>query len=218
MLIEGYDHAPLVAGERLLSRPGFWSNHLMAMCGGEPGAPRPVPEWFGDDGADVDALSETLFGSGQWPVFRLPFADGPGVVAVYRNRVGDHGIDYLLVQPGRSIPRSLGSWEENLSGTGLTWHELLRIADGPSLSPEGVKDPAARLLLLLPLLSDPDVPRAAPARLRTALVSAGAPQDTAGGTAARLLAHLTGRPGHDRTWASPLSGSRRTGNELPTEL
>ncbi|MFE6759233.1 hypothetical protein ACFVDQ_37545 [Streptomyces sp. NPDC057684] len=68
MLIKGYD-GPLVAGESLLARPGFWSNHLMPLCSDGAGAERPAPEWFGDDGADTDALSETLFDPERWPVF-----------------------------------------------------------------------------------------------------------------------------------------------------
>jgi hypothetical protein len=207
MLIKGYDDGPLVAGEPLLARPGFWSNYLLAMCGGGSGAARPVPEWFGDDGADTDALSEALSDPEGWPVFRVPAADGPGVVVIYRNMVGDYGIDYLLTLPGRSYARRIASWEGDLSGTGLTWHEVVRIADNPAPASEGVEDTAARLLLLLPLVTDPDVPEAAPARLSAALSKAGAPQATAFSTARRLLSHVARGSHHDRTWESPLSGS-----------
>ncbi|WP_277622446.1 hypothetical protein [Streptomyces sp. CB03238] len=31
MLIKGYDDGPLVAGEPLLTRPGFWSNYLLGL-------------------------------------------------------------------------------------------------------------------------------------------------------------------------------------------
>ncbi|MFB7554874.1 hypothetical protein [Streptomyces brevispora] len=207
MLIEGYDDGPLVAGESLLARSGFWSNYLLAMCSDGSSAAHPVPEWFGDDGADNDALSEVLFDPERWPVFRVPAADGPGAVVIYRNLVGDYGIDYLLTHPGRSYAQQIASWEGDLSGTGLTWHELVRIADTPSPAAEGVEDTAARLLLVLPLLTEPDVPEEAPARLSAALASAGAPQDTASNTAEHLLTRLTKRSRHDPTWGSPLSGS-----------
>ncbi|MEU0299461.1 hypothetical protein ABZ252_08330 [Streptomyces sp. NPDC006175] len=205
MLIEGYD-APLVAGEPLLARRGFWSNHLLAMCGGGPGAGRASPEWFGDDGADTDALSETLFDPGRWPVFRIPAAHGPGAVVIYRNLVGDYGIDYLLTHQGGSGAQRTGSRQGEFSGAGLTWQDLVRMADHPCRTAEGVEDAAARLLLALPLLDDLEVPEAAPARLGAALVSAGAPQETAPETAERLLAHLLGRPRHEAAWGSPLSG------------
>ncbi|MFF2789001.1 hypothetical protein ACFVT6_19940 [Streptomyces sp. NPDC058049] len=179
----------------------------MAMCGEGSGAARPVPEWFGDDGADTDALSEVLFDPERRPVFRVPAEDGPGAVVIYRNMVGDYGIDHLLTHPGRSHAQQIASWEGDLSGTGLTWHELVRLADSPSPAAEGVEDTAARLLLVLPLLTDSDVPAPAPAGLSAALTSAGAPQDTACSTAEHLLNHLTRRPRHDPTWGSPLSGS-----------
>ncbi|MFF0431731.1 hypothetical protein ACFYU9_05830 [Streptomyces sp. NPDC004327] len=43
MLIEGYDVGPLVAGESLPARPGFWSNYLLAMCSDGGCAELPVP-------------------------------------------------------------------------------------------------------------------------------------------------------------------------------
>lgn len=207
MLIKGYDIGPLVAGESLLGCPGFWSNYLLAMCSDGGCAERPVPEWFGEDGADADALSEVLFDSERWPVFRVPAEDGPGVVVIYRNLDGDYGTDCLLTHPGRSYVEQIASWDGDFSGTGLTWRELIRIADSPSFAAEGVQDTAIRFLLLLPLLTDLDVPEAASARLITALAVVGAPQVTASITAEHLLAHLAQRSRHDPTWASPLSGS-----------
>ncbi|MEU5893863.1 hypothetical protein ABZ835_44750 [Streptomyces sp. NPDC047461] len=207
MLIKGYDVGPLVPGESLLVHPGFWSNYLLAMCS-DGGCPeRPLPEWFGEDGADVDALSEVLFDPEHWPAFRVPAQDGPGAVVIHRNLDGEYGTDYLLTHPGRSHAEQIASWDVDFSGTGLTWHELIRIADSPSLSDEGVQDTATRFLLLLPLLTDPDVPQTAAARLIAALTAVGAPQDTASIAAEHLLAHLTRRSRHDPTWASPLSGS-----------
>ncbi|MFD8524856.1 hypothetical protein ACFV2D_33235 [Streptomyces capillispiralis] len=207
MLIKGYDVGPLVPGESLLVHPGFWSNYLLAMCG-DGGCPEsPVPEWFGEDGADVDALSGVLFDPEHWPAFRVPAEDGPGAVVIYRNLDGEYGTDYLLTRPDGSHAEHIASRDEDFSGTGLTWHELIGIADSPSLADEGVQDTATRFLLLLPLLTDPDVPETASARLVTALTAVGAPQDTASIAAEHLLAHLTRRSRHDPTWASPLSGS-----------
>lgn len=207
MLIKGYDIGPLVPGESLLVRPGFWSNYLLAMCSDGECAERPVPEWFGEDGADADVLSEVLFDPEGWPVFRVPAEGGPGAVVIYRNLDGDYGTDYLLIHPGGSYVDQIASWDGDFSGTGLTWHELIRIADSSSLAAEGVQDTATRFLLLLPLLTDPDVPETASARLIAALTVVGAPQDTASIAAEHLLAHLTRRSRHDPTWASPLSGS-----------
>ncbi|MGW0831487.1 hypothetical protein [Streptomyces prunicolor] len=206
MLIKGYDDGPLVAGETLLARPGFWSNHLLAMCGDGACAERPVPEWFGDDGADVDALSEVLFDPERWPVFRVPAEEGPGAVVIYRNMVDDYGMDYLLTDPDGAYARQIAGQEGGFSGIELTWNELVRIADHPSPEAEGVQDTAARLLLVLPLLPDLDLAEAAPARVAAALTAVGAPELTASTAAEHLLAHLTRGPFHDPTWESPLSG------------
>ncbi|KAF2779569.1 hypothetical protein STPH1_4236 [Streptomyces sp. OM5714] len=184
----------MVPGESLLVHPGFWSNYLLAMCSDGGRAERPAPEWFGEDGADVDALSEVLFDPELWPVFRAPAEDGPGAVVIYRNLDGDYGTDYLLTHPGRSYAEQIASWDGDFSGTGLTWPELIRIADNPSLAAEGVQDTATRLLLLLPLLTDQDVPETASARLIAALTAVGAPLNTASIAAEHLLAHLAKIP------------------------
>ncbi|WP_327419577.1 hypothetical protein [Streptomyces sp. NBC_01233] len=211
MLIKGYDDGPLVAGESLLTRRGFWSNYLLEMCADGSSAAHPVPEWFGDDGADTDAMSEVLFDPERWPVFRVPAEDGSGAVVIFRNMVGEYGIDYLLTRPGGAHAQQIASWEGDLSGTGLTWHELVRLADTPPPGAEGVEDTAARLLLVLPLLTDPDVPEEAPARLGSALTSAGVPRNAAPHTVEHLLTRLTRGSRHDPTWGSPLSGSQETG-------
>ncbi|MGW4375948.1 hypothetical protein ACWEJ7_20035 [Streptomyces albidoflavus] len=111
MLNKGYDAGPLVAGESLLARPGFWSNYLLAMCSDGGCAEHPVPESLGEDGADADALPEVLFGPERWPVFRMPAANGPGAVVIYRNLDGDYGTDYLLTHQGRSHVEQITSWE-----------------------------------------------------------------------------------------------------------
>ncbi|MFD4024724.1 hypothetical protein ACFWRV_14585 [Streptomyces sp. NPDC058576] len=182
-------------GESLVERRGFWANHLLALCGDGACAERADPEWFGGDGADVDALAEILFDPENWPVFRVPVPDGhlgPGVVVVYRNLVDEPGVDYLL--DGQDM------------GSMLSWQELVRVADCPEPSAEGVQDVSGRFLLLLPLLGGAWSEEVVRGRIVAALVAVGAPEDTVGRAADHLLGHLERRTLHDSAWGSPLSG------------
>ncbi|MFF7384816.1 hypothetical protein [Streptomyces griseoluteus] len=131
MLIKGYAVSRLVAGESLLAHLGFWSNYLLSMLAMGGCAERPVPEWFGDDGADVDTLSEIPFDPELWPAFRVVAEDGPGAVVIYRNLDGDYGTDYLLTHPGRSYAEQIDSLDGDFNGTGLTWRELIPLTDRP---------------------------------------------------------------------------------------
>ncbi|MFJ4467143.1 hypothetical protein ACIP2X_06400 [Streptomyces sp. NPDC089424] len=211
MLIEGYDGGPLVAGEPLADRPGFWPNHLWGPCCRDAGG---EPEWFGDDGADVDAMSDLLTDPERWPVFRVPVEGGYEAVVVYRNLVGDYGVDHMFTHPTWSSARQIASWDGDLHGDALTWRELVHIVDSPSSTAEGVEDAAARLLLLLPLLIDHALPDEAVATLTAALIAVGAPRDAAPATAQHLLEHSAGMAWHDPTWGSPLSGG--SGSPGPT--
>ncbi|MGW2554238.1 hypothetical protein [Streptomyces sp. NPDC001635] len=204
MLIEGYNGGPLVAGDPLVDRPGFWSNHLWGPCCRDAGA---EPEWFGDDGADVDAMSDLLMDPERWPVFRMPVEGGYEAVVVYRNLVGDYGVDYLFTHPSWSGARQIAGWDGDLHGDTLTWRDLIRIVDSPSSAAEGIEDPAARLLLLLPLLTEHAPSDGAAATLTAALVAVGVSQDIAPTTAQHLLEHSAGSVWHESTWGSPFSGS-----------
>lgn len=158
MLIEGYcyEGGPLTAGEPLAARPGFWANHLLEWCAAGPDGERPEPEWFGDDGADTEALAEVLYDERAWPVLRAPFGDGHRVVVVLRNVAGDPGLDFLLTHPGWARAEALLSYDGDRHGPGLGWRRLLHVAETvPDAGPdEGLSDPDVRLLLLLPLLED----------------------------------------------------------------
>lgn len=160
VLIKGYDHGPLTAGEPLADRPGFWANHLLGWCRAGPDGERPEPEWFGDDGADTDALAEVLYDERAWPVLRVPFGDGHRAVAAFRNFADDPGLDFLLTHPGWVRAETLLSYDGDRCGPGLRWRQLVHVADavpdrGPDSGPEGgLYGPAARLLLLLPVLTD----------------------------------------------------------------
>ncbi|MFH9353876.1 hypothetical protein [Kitasatospora sp. NPDC017646] len=206
MLIPGYGDGPLAAGEPLLEGGGFWWCHLVGPAEPGPGEGWLEPERFGADGADADAMTERLYDGGAWPVFRVPFDGGRVAAVVYRNLEGDGGVEFLLALPGRSRPEVLADFDGDWRGAGVTWPELVRIADAPDQEADGVHDPAERLLLMPPALDGSEPPAGAVERVAKALVVAGAPEDSARGTAVRLL------EGH-RRWAgylsvgdSPLSG------------
>ncbi|WP_431962189.1 hypothetical protein [Actinacidiphila sp. bgisy160] len=215
MQIKGYEGGPLTAGEPLAARPGFWANHLLEWCAAGPDGGRPEPKWFGDDGADSDALGEVLYDESAWPVLRVPFGDGHCAVVVFRNFADAFGLDFLLTHPGWAGARTLLSYDGERRGPGLGWRHLLHVAAAvPAAGPrEGLTDPAARLLLLLPLLNDGRRhARQAVPRIAGALTAVGAPEETAG-TAARCLVDGTAdEVWHDPAWGSPLSGGSRTGN------
>ncbi|MFJ8476932.1 hypothetical protein [Kitasatospora sp. NPDC094011] len=201
MLIKGHDDGPLV------ERAGFWSHHPLAMCRFAPDDARPVPEWFGDDGADTDALSEVLLDDRAWPVFRIPFHGGHSVVLVHRNLIGDYGTDYLLTHGDWPRAEQLaGSDGDCWYGPGLSWHDLVHIAGTPDPTAPGVHDTPARLLLLLPLLTEDVLPPEAPAVVSAALTANGAPGDSARDTADHLLRNRRPAAGHPGGTDSPLSG------------
>jgi hypothetical protein len=205
MLIKGYEYGPLVPGEVLLDRPGFWANHLLGPCSFDADGSRPAPEWFGDDGADTDAMSEALMDDQQWPAFRIPFDGGHSILVVYRNLVGDYGIDYLLSHPEWTRSEALASFDGDWSGPGLSWRDLVQISDTPDTGTIGVHDPASRLLLLLPVLRADKLPSGAAMRVGTALRAVGVPQGTAQDVAERLLEGRRPTSARTDTSGSPLS-------------
>ncbi|MDX3094592.1 hypothetical protein PV417_08475 [Streptomyces sp. ME19-03-3] len=211
MLIEGYEGGPLTAGEPLAARPGFWANHLLQWCAAGPDGERPAPEWFGDDGADADALAEVLYDERARPVLRVPLADGHRAVVVFRNFADDPGLDFLLTHPCWARAETLLSYdgERGGPGLGLGWRRLLHVAETvPDAGPdEGLSDPDVRLLLLLPLLEDGRRhARQAVPRIAGALRAVGAPEETAALAARCLVDGTADEVWHDPAWGSPLSG------------
>lgn len=206
MLIPEYEDSPLAFREELLDLPGFWPAHLLWLAGGEGLNPR--PEWFGADGADTDEAYEALTDPAAWPVLRLPLLGGHTILVIYRNFPEDAGLDHYLTHPGWDRPRSLGSIEGHFTGPGLAWRELVHIAGHPGAGP-GITAPHARLLLLLPVLGDADLPEDAAELVATALDAIGAPAKTRTVLAEALLEHpfWVAPPWYfDAVGASPLSG------------
>ncbi|MER6154011.1 hypothetical protein ABT147_00455 [Streptomyces sp. NPDC001868] len=208
MLIKGFENAPVVMGEELLSLPGFWAAYLMWLSQTEEYDP--VPTWFGVDGADADAACDALGDEDRWPVFRIPFADGHTAVVLGCNIPDDPGTQYFITHPEWTRHGFLAGVDGHQAGPGLSWRELHHIARTPDLNAPGIHAAYARLLLLLPALGDQDLPEEAPGILGDALAQAGVPATLAPHLAAALLAdHPLWEPAQ---WtlpaASPLSGSQ----------
>ncbi|MFH9552758.1 hypothetical protein [Streptomyces sp. NPDC017435] len=206
MLIQGFENAPLVAGEELLELPGFWAAYLMWLS--ETQEYDPVPEWFGVDGADAAEAWQALSHEDRWPVFRIPFAGGHTALVLGCNLRDDPGTEYLITHPEWGRHGHLATLGGHQAGPGLSWRELTHIARTPDLDASGVQAEYVRLLLLLPALGDRDLPQDAEKTLSDALAHAGLP-DTLGLAQALLADHPLWEPAEwTLSAASPLSGSQ----------
>ncbi|MER5867423.1 hypothetical protein [Kitasatospora sp. NPDC002040] len=209
MLIPGYENDPLIPGEELLALPGFWATHLLLLAEGEDFEPEPT--LFGADDADADAAYEQLFDSAAWPVIQLPVQNGHQILIIFCNHPDDSGVDYYLSHRDWDHLAPLASIDGHFSGPGLAWRELAHIAGHPGDGP-GVTDRHARLLLLLPILGDADLPADTVMTVASALASIGTPAEARSGLAEAMLDH----PFWDgETWyfegaGSPLRGGATT--------
>ncbi|GGN69937.1 hypothetical protein GCM10011579_044620 [Streptomyces albiflavescens] len=201
--LSGYGIAP---AEHLLALPGFWPAYYGPTWDGFADE----PELFGADAADVDAAAEALYDATEiWPAFCLPLAGGHLVWIVQVTLSDDPGTSYLITHPDWRRHGHLASIEGHFSGPGLSWPELVAVADSAPADAEGIRDPDLRLLLLLPAFGDADVPvEEAVERIAGALTAVGVSRAAAPAAAERFLDH----PFWDGpTWTvqgpSPLSGS-----------
>ncbi|MBU2664178.1 hypothetical protein KOI35_11805 [Actinoplanes bogorensis] len=185
-MIDGYEDDPVVAGEDLLDRPGFWAAYLMGMCERDEN----VPDLFGVDNDDLDTAADALMDEEAWPAFRIPFGGGHTAVVVFANFSEDAGIDYFVTHADWDRRGFLATIDGHFAGPGLAWRELVHIARTPDRSSPGVHDPHARLLLLLPALGDRDTPADAVDVVARALRSAQVvPEHETERLVARLLDH-----------------------------
>ncbi|MFD5099842.1 hypothetical protein [Streptomyces albidochromogenes] len=165
-----YTSAPVVDGLPLLEEPGFWAAHLAELCEGLP------VEGFGVDAADAGAVLERLESKDAWPVFTVPLAENHSVIVHYNSGEEYTSTDYFLVHPDWRRDPVLASTDQDRIGPGLCWPELAALLHGPP-GAAGVTDPHQRLLLLLPVLGDANVPAQAVTTLMDALRAIGAPHD-----------------------------------------
>lgn len=161
--IPGYAHGPLADGTAFLDEPLFWPCHLASSLWGDETQELAL-------GADLDAaleLHQDLSRADRLPVFTVRLPSGCAIHVVHRNLDGDMGVDYLFTHPARPEAATFTVDDGHFLGPGLCWPELEAAARQEAH--EGVTDPDARLLLLLPALGDAHVPEHATARLATAL-------------------------------------------------
>ncbi|MFE0458926.1 hypothetical protein ACFW1A_06645 [Kitasatospora sp. NPDC058965] len=185
-----YSSAPVVDGLPLLDEPGFWAAHLVDLGEEVP------PEAFGVDAADAGAMLERLHDKSAWPTFTVPLEGGFSIVVHYNSGEEYTSTDYFLLSPG-SADAVLASTDQDRIGPGPCWPELAAVRHAPD-GAEGVADPHARLLLLLPVLGDSVIPAEAVDLVSAALLAYGAPKDCEA-LARRLLV------GHPMWGAQPWS-------------
>ncbi|MGZ9934056.1 hypothetical protein ACXNSR_29740 [Streptomyces sp. NC-S4] len=174
----------LVAGEDLAKDPAFWLAHVLLTMG-DPGEPA---EPYGVDAAAYDAMVERLGDPERpWPVLRVRFDGGHTAHAVYANWEDRNDVEFFVSHPGWGRLGHLGQCGADEARPGLSWPELLALAAGTREGGEGLSDPSERLLLLLPVLGDADMPGEAYDTVARALRDCGIRPEAAGPLAAMLL-------------------------------
>lgn len=167
--LDGYEppfaESPLVDGAGVLAGDLFWPTFLHTV-GGSASAPHA----FGIDPADLNEVVETFLDEQNWPVFTLRLTGTGRVHVIMRNFPDEGGVDYVL-DPGAgrdAIP--LAAMEGHFRGPALAWPELIAVAQ--QRDPDHT--PAQRLLLLLPVCADRDLPGDAREIVAAALTDVGA--------------------------------------------
>ncbi|MFB7374760.1 hypothetical protein ACFC0D_33525 [Streptomyces sp. NPDC056222] len=190
--IPGYEDRPLVQGSAYLDDPLFWPVHLGSCLRGED-AQRAA---FGADWDAATDLVHVLSAEREWPVFSVPLLSGHTIHVVYRNIVGEHGVDYLMHHPAWPAVETVAVDDGHFMGPGMAWPELLSVAR-QSVT-EDVDDAHARLLLLFPTLGDALLPDDAVTALTAALAALTAIEEPA--EVARMLLENQGQwtPAHWR--------------------
>lgn len=164
-----YASSPVVDGHPLLDEPGFWPAYLADLAEGF------APEAFGSDAGDAGAVLDTLHDPSAWPVFTVPLTGGFAIVAHMNNGEEFPTTDYFLTHPEWDRDLVLASDDQDRVGPGLCWPELAALLEAPP-GAEGITDPHARLLLLLPVLGDTAAGDDAMTAVAGALVAQGAPE------------------------------------------
>ncbi|MFD0782502.1 hypothetical protein ACFQZ8_00975 [Micromonospora azadirachtae] len=185
--IPGYEDDPLVDGAYLVDEPLFWATHLLQCTGG---VEDPLCAGFGVGEADLWQFYGRISGEGQWPVLSVPLSAGHLLHVVYRNFPDDQGFDYLLHHPEWKTTVPLATVEGCFRGPGLCWSELLAVAHTTAEAGSPLPFDPRIFLLLLPIMSDAELPSDADDVLAAMLTACGATGDT--GALARILLEKQG--------------------------
>ncbi|MGW5328894.1 hypothetical protein [Streptomyces sp. NPDC004014] len=173
---EYLEDCELVAGEDLAREPAFWLAHLMLTVGD----PSEDPERYGVDASVYEKMVERLSNpEDPWPVLRVPFEGGHTAYAVYANFDDANNVDFFVRHPQWGRLGYLGQCGADEAGPGLSWTELATLAEAAQDSSEGLTDSSQRLLLLLPMLGDAEMPSEARHMVGQALIRCGIRSDSA---------------------------------------
>jgi hypothetical protein len=171
VMIDGYEDSPLIDGTPFLSDPLFWSTYFSdTMASSEPAR---VADAFEVDARACEGLFERLTSPDAWPAFRIGLRDGHDAYVIYRNEPDEETVEFVLSRPGGVHTLALANTGGNEHRPGLSWSELVAVANQPGAAP-GVAEPDARLLLLLPAFGDADLSDDATAVVTAALRRHGA--------------------------------------------
>lgn len=166
----------LVAGEDLAREPAFWLAHLMLTVGD----PSEDPERYGVDASVYEEMTEHLSNpEAPWPALRVPFKGGHTAYAVYANFDDANNVDFFVRHHEWGRVGYLGQCGADEAGPGLSWTELATLAEAAQDSGEGLTDSSQRLLLLLPMLGDAEMPSEAIHIVAQALTHCGIRPDAA---------------------------------------
>ncbi|WUR58112.1 hypothetical protein OHS32_23705 [Micromonospora chokoriensis] len=199
MMDAGYEDLPIVDGVPLLSDELFWPTYLAATMA--PHRDSLVTSAFGVAIDDCFEYFARLIDDEAWPAFRMPLPKGYEIDLVYWNEPDEKGTQYILCHSDRDSNIDLANVGGHEFRPGLSWPELAAAAHSGS-APNGIVDPSARLLLLLPAFGDADVPPDATATVTAALMSCGA-----GPAAGELAEYMLRQPERWPRWRTLDNGA-----------
>lgn len=107
-----------------LDQAAVWPALLYAIGGANTAV-----DAFDVDPADIDVMLTQLSSPDRWPVFTLDLASDHRIHLVWRNFDGDAGWDYLLAGDAFDEPVPLALLEGHFRGPGLSWPELVTVAN-----------------------------------------------------------------------------------------